>query len=50
MKYKINDVLFNKFEEKNQKGRVVLDVKENRGMWNMPCYRFDEKNIKSGYT
>lgn len=50
MKFKVDDVLFSRFGEKNQKGRKILMAIENRGLWKMPSYKFECKTIKSGIT
>jgi hypothetical protein len=50
MKYKVNDVLFSPYGSKNQKGRLVLEVEPRAGMWEMPFYKFESKESKSGFV
>ncbi len=49
MKYKVDDVLFTRLYEKNQKGRKVVDIKQF-GEGSCWSYKFESKETKSGFV
>ncbi len=49
MKYKVDDVLFSRLDT-SKAGRTVLDIKPFRGGYEMPYYKFVNKESKSGFV
>lgn len=49
MKYSVGQVLFCRLDAKNGKGRKVIDAITSRGAYEMPFYKFECQETKSGF-
>jgi hypothetical protein len=51
MRYKQTDVVFHRPEWHLEcKGHTVVEAKSSAGMWNMPHYKVESKETKSGFV